>query len=188
MKKIKSILLIVAVLGFVCIVVALHIVQTDYSLSDQLMSELALGELGSYMFFAFLSFAIALYTAQQILAEYQSIIIIRLLLITASFSLAGAGFFTLADNIVLHVTLVFVAFILIVLSMYLIPRQILQFQHRMPTVMCWGLSIATAASVALGQSLLPIGIAQRLATSCILIWLLWLAVYYQYPSNKYNNK
>lgn len=175
----KSIIVTIGVLGFVLIVTTLHIVQNNYNPTHQLMSELALGQHGSYMLFAFLSFSVAIFVAQQILGAYENSMSVRMLMVIASFFIAGAGLFKLDNYINLHVGLVAVAFILIVLSMYLVPRFIPQFQELLPNSVCWLLGVGTVVSVALGRSLISIGIAQRLAASCILIWLLWLAIFHQ---------
>ena len=184
--NVKSIMIAIGVLGFVFTVTALHIAQTDYDPNQQLMSELALGKHGSLMLLAFVSFSVAVFVAQNILATYKNNWTVRIPLVIASFSLAGAGLFKLGDYTNLHVTLVASAFCLIVMSMYLVPRLIPQFQQRNPTTVCWALGVGTAVSVALGQSMLPIGIAQRLAAGCILGWLLWLAAFQNNQMSKRN--
>ncbi len=127
-------------IGFILIVIYLHIVQQNYDPVHQLMSELALGRHGSLMILAFFGFALSVFTAQIGLHQCQSPIIIRLFLIIAAISLLGAGVFDLGSATVLHIALVAVAFFLIVLVMYLVPM----------------------------------GIGQRAAALCILIWLVWI--------------
>ena len=183
----KSLMIAIGVLGFVFIVTTLHIVQTDYNTSQQLMSELALGKHGSLMVLGFFSFSIAVFVAQQILAAYKNNSLVRILLVFSSFSLAGAGLFKLDDYTMLHVALVSIAFVLIVMSMCLVPRLIPQFQERNAITVCWALGAGTAVAVALGQSMIPIGIAQRLAAGCILGWLLWLAAFHQKHMSRKTN-
>ncbi len=177
--NIKSICVILGVIGFTTIVIALHIVQNDYDPIHQLMSEMALGKHGSFMLIAFLSFSISVFFTQSILVTYKNNLLARVLLIIASFSLAGAGLFKLGSYTELHISLAALAFVLIVLSMYLIPRLILEFRYLVPIITCWGFGLITTVAVFLGQGFIPIGIAQRLATGFILIWLLWLAIFHQ---------
>jgi hypothetical membrane protein len=159
------------IIGFVAIVSYLHIVQTGYNPLYQLMSELALGQQGDLMLWAFLSFALSVASVIHLLSHPA----IKLLLGLSSLSLAGAGVFKLGDATTLHVALVAFAFVLLVLAMYLTPRLIAAFQSRQATLICWGLGTGTALFVSLGQGILPIGVAQRLATACILLWLAWMA-------------
>ena len=69
----------------------LQIIQTDYNPIYQFMSELALGEYGLLMFYAFLAFAIALFVLQKSLSIYKNSQPIRILLIISSIALMGAG-------------------------------------------------------------------------------------------------
>ncbi len=115
------------------------------------MSELALGKYGSFMLFAFFSFAISIFVSQQVLALYQNSMPIRILLLIPSCFLAGAGIFKLGEHTNSHVTLVAGVFVLIVISMYLLPRLISQFHERSSVIICWVLGFCTAIFVALGQ-------------------------------------
>ena len=140
-------------IGFILIVICLHIVQPDYDPVHQLMSELALGRYGSFMLLAFLSFALSVFTAQIGLYQYKSPIIIRLFLAIAAISLLGAGVFRLGSATELHIVLVAVAFVLIVLVMYLLPRNVSAFNSHSHTLISWTLGACTAICVALGQHL-----------------------------------
>lgn len=62
--------------------------------------------------------------------------------------------------------------------MYLVPRLLSQFSKRSSALICWGSAIFTTIFVALGKEIIPIGIAQRLAVCCIMLWLLWLAIFH----------
>ncbi len=174
----RSSIVILGVLGFTGIVIGLHILLDNYNPVHQLMSELALGEYGAFMLAAFLSLAVAVFTAQSIIASYKSNPSIRILLILASLSFAGAGVFKLGAYTDLHVGLIAIAFVSTVLSMYLTPRLVPAFQHRIPTAMCWVNGIGIAAFVVSSDTLLPGGVAQRMATGCILVWLIWLALFH----------
>jgi hypothetical protein len=164
-------IILAGVISFVAIVSYLHVIQVGYSPLYQLMSELALGQQGDLMLWAFLSFALSVASAINLLPHLA----IKVLLGLAAISLAGAGIFKLGEATTLHVALVALAFVLLVLSMYLTPRLITAFQTRLSIMICWGLSASTALFVGLGQGILPIGLAQRLATACIMLWLSWLA-------------
>ncbi len=147
----KSVIIFIGVLGFIFIVTALHIAQTDYNPIHQLMSELALGKYGSFMILAFFSFSIAVFLAQQTLAIHSNNKFIRVLLLISSCSLAGAGIFGLGDYTNIHVALMAIAFTLIVLSMYLMPRLMPRFGQRKSTITCWVLGIGTAVAVFWGK-------------------------------------
>jgi hypothetical protein len=176
----NSIISFIGVFGFLTIVIFLHIVQipAGYNPSYQLMSELALGQDGEMMLFAFLCLALATIAAINIVSCYQAPLMIKAILALTATAFAGAGYFTLETAMEIHISLVAMAFILWVLCMYLIPKMMSQFQTRKPKMMCWGFGAMTALAVALGQNILPIGIAQRMATTFILCWFVWLTVFY----------
>jgi hypothetical protein len=176
-NRIGSFITLAGVVGFVSIVTFLHFIQAGYDPVHQFMSELALGRHGFLMLWAFLSFALSVAGAIKILAAYKAHIGIKLLLGIASLSLAGAGIFTLGAATTLHITLIALAFFMLVLSMYLIPRLITAFQTPLTMAFCWGLGAGTALFVGLGQGPLPTGLAQRLAAACLLLWLSWLAIF-----------
>jgi hypothetical protein len=161
-------------IGFLLVVICLHIVQPDYDPINQLMSELALGRHGSFMLLAFSSFALSVFTAQIGLNRRNSPAIIRLLLLIAAISLFGAGVFRLGSATDLHIALVAIAFVLIVLVMYLLPRTVSAFKTPTHTLISWTLGACTAACVVLGQKIIPVGIGQRGAALCILMWLVWI--------------
>jgi len=161
-------------IGFILIVICLHIVQPDYDPVNQLMSELALGRYGSFMLLAFLSFALSVFTAQSGLHQHKSPAIIRLLLVIAAISLLGAGVFRLGSATDLHIALVAIAFVLIVLVMFLLPRNVSAFKTPSHTLISWTLGACTTTCVVLGQNIVPIGIGQRGAALCILLWLVWV--------------
>ncbi len=162
---------LVGVTLFVVVVVTLHVLQPGYQPRTQLMSELALGEHGWAMFVAFLGLAIAIIGVQTGVAACGGSRGYRLLLVTAAaFSLA-AGVFPLGKWSVVHISAIGTAFVLSVLAMYLFPTNAGRASLVGPRVVSWPLAAGLAASVALGHSVIPMGIGQRLAAACLLLWL-----------------
>lgn len=172
--KMSNFITLLGVVGFVGIVIYLHFVQVNYSPIHQLMSELALGQQGSLMLFAFLSLALSIASTVSILARCKAPLTILLLLSLASISMAGAGIFKLGAATSLHVGLVGLAFVLLGLAMYLVPLYVSSFQ-KIKSI-SWGLGIGMVMAIGLGNNFLPIGIGQRMATGCILLWLCWLTI------------
>jgi len=160
--------------GFLLIVTFLHIMQPNYNPFEQQISELALGKFGSIMFLAFSSLALSIFALQSGLQQYKAPLIIRVLLSIAAFCLLGAGFFRLGTATEIHITLVSIAFVLIVLVMCLLPRNVNEFIGSTVKNLSWVLGACTAAFIALGQNFLPMGIGQRGAVLCISVWLLWI--------------
>jgi hypothetical protein len=109
-NKVTGWIVISGAIGFISIVICLHLAQPNYDPVNQLMSELALGQYGFFMLFAFSSFALSVFTAQIGLHLHNSPTIIRLFLIIASISLFGAGVFRLGKTTELHIALVAIAF------------------------------------------------------------------------------
>jgi hypothetical protein len=173
--NLNRILIIISIILFISIVAILQIIQIDYNPIYQFMSELALGEYGLLMFYAFLAFAIALFVLQKSLSIYKNSQPIRILLVISSIALTGAGLFKLGIYTNLHILFIFITFFSIALSMYLMPRLIEPFQKFFPAAVSWGLLFCLAVFIVLGQFAIPIGISQRLATGCILLWLLYFS-------------
>ena len=161
---------IAGVIGFVGIVITLQLLQTDYNPMNQLMSELAITPYGSAMLFAFLSFSISLFSLQFGLKNLGGSFMVRILLITSAGCLMGAGIFRLDNALNLHIGLVAIAFILIGLSMYLLPHRAGRLNSPFVTAFSWALGIIAVLSLALGNSIL-MGLAQRATAACFLIWL-----------------
>ena len=74
----------------------------------------------------------------------------------------------------LHIGAIATAFVLSVLGMYLAPSTALV--PIAPRITSWPLAAGVALAVVLGHSVLPMGIGQRLAASCLLAWLASVAV------------
>ena len=96
---------VIGTIGFILIVVFLHMVQPNYNSLEQQMSELALGRFGSLMILACSSFAFSVFALQIGLQKYQPPIVLRLFLIITSFCLLGAGLFRLDTATNVHTAL-----------------------------------------------------------------------------------
>jgi hypothetical protein len=175
--RVSSFITLFSSAGFVGIVLYLQSVQSGYNPVHQLMSELALGEQGQFMLGAFIMFAIAVTGAIGVISIFNASNFIKFLLGGASASFVGAGIFKLGETTTLHVALVGLAFVLLGLVMYLVPRYVEAFSSVQGRLVSWGLAVGTALAVALGNNVLPIGIGQRMAAACILLWLCWLAIF-----------
>jgi hypothetical protein len=173
-KKVVGILALAGIGAFIAVVIVLHFVQPGYNASSQLMSELALGPHGSWMFIAFAGFALAAFSVQLGLGQLGAQWPIRALLVIASLGLLGAGVFRLGQFDLVHISLVTVAFIALVLSMCLFARS--SVGSRGLSFVSWVLAATTSFSVAAGHSLMPLGVSQRLGAGSALAWLLLVAL------------
>jgi hypothetical protein len=162
---------LVGVASFVATVVTLPFLQPDYDPSHQLMSELALGPFGWAMLLAFTGLALAVFGVQAAIADLGASRGLRLLLTVAALSFLTAGIFSLGKTSEIHITAIAIAFVLSVLAMYLFPSNAGRAVVAAPRSISWSLAAGVAASVALGQSVLPMGIGQRLAALCLVVWL-----------------
>jgi hypothetical protein len=156
---------------FVVTVVSLHLVQADYQPADQLMSELALGRYGWTMIFAFSGLAISTFGVQAAIGPQGAWRGLRVILGAAAAFFLGAGIFPLGDTSEIHIAAIATAFVLAVLAMYLYPAEAGRASTAAPRAVSWTLAAGVAASVALGHSVLPMGVGQRLAAACLLLWL-----------------
>ncbi|MBI3610134.1 MAG: DUF998 domain-containing protein [Nitrospirae bacterium] len=162
---------IVGVVVFIVIVVALHFLQPGYDPANQLMSELALGPHGWAMLPAFISLSLSVFGLQAALGPFGASRALRLILVVASVFFLASGVFPLGAASELHIAFIIAAFILVVLAMYLLPSSAGHAGTLLPRMLSWGLAAGVAVSVALGDSLLPVGIGQRLAAISLLLWL-----------------
>ena len=170
---------VAAVLGvgmFLAVVLALHAIQTDYDPVNQLMSELALGPRGWAMFFAFAGIAVALAGIQFSIAKLGATHALRGLLILAAVFFLAAGVFPLGEASMIHISAIAAAFVTAVLAMYLFPSLAGRAAVLAPKSLSWSFAAGVAISAALGHSLLPIGIGQRMAASFLLLWMLVLGM------------
>jgi Protein of unknown function (DUF998) len=162
---------LVGVAMFVVTVVALHLLQPNYQPAQQLMSELALGRYGGAMILAFSGLALAVFGIQVAVAAAGASWGFRVLLLLASLLFVSSGVFPLGETSEIHIGAIAGAFVLSVLAMYLFPSSAGQASVLAPRALSWTLAAGVAASVFLGHSVLPMGIGQRLAAACLLLWL-----------------
>jgi hypothetical protein len=169
--KVLGALSIIGAGVFVAIVSYLQSVQTGYDPVQQLMSELAIGAKGEVMLFAFLALAISPLSLAVGLSFRGAHLALKVVLAFAALCFAGAGIFPLGATTEIHVALVALAFIASGVAMYLLPTCVTVFQTRFCRLVSWALLATLALSATLGQSVIPIGIGQRLAAIALLTWL-----------------
>ena len=162
------------VASFVTTVVTLHFVQPGYEPSQQLMSELALGPFGWAMIIAFAGLALAVFGIQAAIANFGASPWFRLLLTVAAVFFLAAGIFPLGATSAIHITAIAIAFVLSVLAMYFFPSGAGHAASLAPRSISWPLAAGVAAGVVLGHSVLPMGVGQRLAALCLIVWLVVL--------------
>ncbi len=160
---------------FATVVIALHFLQPGYSPATQLISELAIGRHGWAMPIAFCGLAMATLGMAASVGDLRASLPLRLLLLAVTVCFLLAGAFPLDRGAGIHVTVIALAFVLVVLAMCLFPSLATssagQSKPILPRWFCWGAAGAVTLFVALGHSLLPMGIAQRLAAVSLLLWL-----------------
>ncbi len=166
-----GIAVLVGVTLFVSTVATLHFVQPEYEPVHQLMSELALGPFGWAMIIAFAGLALAVFGVQAAITVPGTSSLLRLLLAASAVAFLAAGVFPLGATSEIHIAAIATAFVLSVLAMYLFPSSASHAAAAAPRSISWSLAAGVAASVALGHSLLPMGIGQRLAALCLIVWL-----------------
>jgi hypothetical protein len=159
---------------FIAVVISLHLLQPDYDSVHQLMSELALGRYGEAMLLAFGGLATAMLGVQAAISPFGASRPFRVLLAIAALFFLAAGLFPLGATSELHIVSIAIAFVLSVLAMYFYPSAAGVAASAAPRVVSWSLAGAVALSVALGQSVLPMGVSQRLGAGFLLAWLLLL--------------
>jgi hypothetical protein len=156
---------------FVVTVIGLHLVQPGYDPASQLMSELALGSYGWMMLAAFGGLAAAVLGIQAAIALANASRGLKILLIVTAMFFLAAGVFPLGPTSEIHIAAIATAFVLMVLTMYLFPSAAGSAAAAAPRAISWTLAAGVVVSVALGHSLLPMGIGQRLAAACLITWL-----------------
>lgn len=164
-------LTIAGAIGFVAVVSILHVLQPGYDFVHQLMSELALGAYGWAMLLAFVFIAASTLSLAVGIAQIRRSPWLQLVLTIAALGFLGAGVFPLGRASEWHISLIAIAFVAVVLAMYLLPSAVpAQFGGKAKGI-SWWLAGGTALSVFLGHSIVPIGVGQRLAAACVIIWL-----------------
>jgi hypothetical protein len=161
----------IGVAMFIIVVLMLQQIQSGYEPRHQLMSELALGQHGWAMFVAFLGLATAVLGVQVGIAAFVGSHGYRVLLGAAALFFLTAGIFPLGATSFIHISAITTGFVLSVLAMYLFPTSAGRASVAAPRAVSWSLAAGVAVSVALGDSVIPMGIAQRLAAACLLLWL-----------------
>ena len=161
---------------FLVVVLTLHVVQAQYDPVNQLMSELALGPHGWAMFFAFAGIAVALAGIQFSVTSLGATAVLRGLLILPAILFLAAGAFPLGETSMIHISAIAAAFVSAVLAMYLFPSLGGRAAALAPRPISWSLAAGVAVSVALGHSLVPIGLGQRMAAALLLLWILVLGL------------
>lgn len=152
---------------FLSVVIPLHFVQQGYNPRFQLLSELALGLYGWMMLFAFLGLALSAMGVGIISSRTHALNFLSVIWGLAALCFLGAGTFPLGKSDFLHISLIGSAFVLSVLGIYVLARQSSKLVFRMQSYL---LAVGMTLSVFLGNTVLDIGIAQRLATLCLLSW------------------
>lgn len=153
---------------FMITVLALHVLQPNYDPIHQLMSELALGPFGWAMVVAFGGLALAILGVHLTLGGPSPLL--KTVLLSAALSFLAAGIFPLGATSEVHIAVIAVAFVLSVLAMYLYPSSASHVPAATSKSLSWSFAAGVALSVLLGHSVLPMGIAQRLAAVCLLAW------------------
>ena len=156
---------------FIVSVIALHLLQPEYDPASQLMSELALGPYGGWMFAAFFGLAVAVFGIQAAIGSAGATPGLRSLLAAAALFFLAAGVFPLGAFSEMHIAAIAMAFMLTVLAMFCFPAGAGSAATAAPRAVSWSLAAGVVAGIALGHSVLPMGVGQRLAAACLLVWL-----------------
>lgn len=170
-QRILRMLAVAGALVFIAVVLILQALQPEYDAIAQPMSELALGIHGQYMLLAFTALAMTVAAAAFMVRLYSPGLF--WMLFVAAWCFLAAGLVTLQASIWIHLLCVGAAFVLCGSCMYFLPRYV-YWSRTQAYLVSWGLLVWMALSIALVGSVLPAGIAQRLAALGLLIWLLWL--------------
>ena len=172
---VQGVIALAGVAGFLAVVIPLHFLQPGYDPANQLMSELALGPYGEVMVLAFTAIAAALAAIVLALGRLGAGWPVRVALGLASICFALSGAFPLGASSTIHIAAIAIAFVTAVLAMYLFPSMAGPAAWVAPRAVCWGLAAGVAVAVALGHSVLPMGVGQRLAAACLFAWIAFVA-------------
>ena len=123
------------------------------------------------MIVAFVGLAISMFGIQAAISPLGAARGFRILLLVAALFFLAAGVFPLGDTSEIHIAAIATAFVLSVLAMYLFPSSAGRASIAAPRAVSWTLAAGVAVSVALGHSVLTMGIGQRLAATCLVFWL-----------------
>ena len=123
------------------------------------------------MVIAFSGLAVAAFGIQISIGALGAAKSLRVLLMATAALFLAAGLFPLGATSEIHIAAIASAFVLSVLAMYLFPTAAGRASQLVPRLVSWGLAAGVTVSVALGHSLLPMGIGQRAAACFLLLWL-----------------
>ncbi len=157
--------------GFACIVALLHFMQSGYDFRRQLISELADGVGGSAMFSAFLMLGTSVLCVERGLQPPANTHSVRAALVLSCIGFVGAGIWTLRAATLIHVFAVAFAFVTLVLAMVILPGRPGRDSPYISRRISWMLAAGAAVSVASADTLISLGIAQRITAFCALAWL-----------------
>jgi hypothetical protein len=160
-----------SVAAFIVSTVSLHFLQPGYDPVNQLMSELALGPYGIIMLLAFVSLASSISTLAFVIWRRCENITLPVVLLIGAACFVGAGILPIDKFNDVHVVLVFCAFVMCGLGMYLLPGCRPSSSNAHDRMISWGLGGVLVLTVILGQALLPAGVAQRLEAAILLTWV-----------------
>lgn len=175
--------ILVGVALFLATVATLHLVQPAYDPSHQLMSELAFGPFGWAMIIAFAGLTLAVFAVQAAIVGVGASVWLRFVLVASAASFLAAGIFPLGATSEIHIATIATAFVLMVLAMYLFPSSAGLAAAAAPRAVSWSLAAGVAVSIALGHSLLPMGVGQRLSALCLIVWLIVLGWRFAFGRN-----
>lgn len=166
-QYVGALLSIIGAALFLAVVIPLHFIQLDYNPRFQLLSELALGASGWVMLFAFFGLAMSAMGIGIISSSLHTSNFPSFIWGFAALCFLGSGIFPLGKSDFLHIALIASAFVLSVLGIYVFARQS---SERVSKKLSYRLAVGIVFSVFLGNTVLDIGIAQRLAALCLLSW------------------
>ena len=162
---------------FAATVILLQHLQAGYDPVTQLMSELALGEHGIWMIGAFAALGLAV-AGFGIGLTALGAGVLGIVPLLAGMAFVSAGVFPLGGRPDIHIAIVATAFVLSALLMIIGPLRVpghgnpLRARRRLSVALVsWVIAFLMIVFVLLGNELLPAGVAQRAATSCLLLWL-----------------
>jgi hypothetical protein len=159
-------------LVFVVVVLTLQGLQPGHDPAEHLMSVLALGPHGEWLSLGFYGLSSGILATRALLTGRAGIRTAgSRALFLAAVTMAGAGLVTLGDSSLLHISLIAVSFVLLALVMLLghtaAPRRVALGSRTLALLML--------ASIASEQVGVPLGLAQRGAAGCVLVWIVILA-------------
>jgi hypothetical protein len=163
---------------FVLVVGVLQHLQPNYDPSLHLISELVFGAHGVWLIAAFIALGAA-FGGLGLGMLGLNAGALSLLAYGAGMCFVGAGAIPLGSQPEVHIPLIAIAFVLSGLLMIFGPLRAfgrgnpLGVRRSRPVLlMSWALALAMLICAVLGsKTLLPIGIAQRAAAGCLLLWL-----------------